>query len=370
MKRAAILAVMLTASSLLIAGNQQASAQGAAVSASSAVMTGSAVTTSFSGLTYDKAVEAALVNSQALRIKQLQEDKAQSQYDDVYDYKYSWSFSDIINQDSADTSLKWAQMQLAMQKEAVAQNVKTSMNNINELKSEIDLAKVQQSISSTKLAIALDKKDAGLISDYDFNNAKNQKDEADKNLEVKKLSLESAYLDFMKLTGLSREAVENPENRIVYVPLQETALTFITRQLGENPHIWYYEKQLSGAKLSVQLYEANTGNSYEVRSLDESLAGVNLQQLKKNITDNLNSKYNETMTIEKNYQSAQIAVTKATQTLDINNSKFAAGLCTQTDVDDAKLAYQQAQVALQKIVIQHIQDVDYLNKPYINPGYL
>ena len=369
MKRPAMVTVILMAGILISLGKAPVFAQAAQTTTASAVNT-TVKTTSFSGLTYDKALQAALSSSTDISNKQLQLDKAESQYDDTYDYFYSMSFSDIVTKDSADTSQKWAEMQLAIQKELIAIKVEDQMNNINELKSEIDLAQVQQSVKNVNLAIALDKQDAGLIGDYALTTIKNQKKEADKTLELKKLALEDAYQQFMKLTGLNRTQVADPENRITYSPLPETVETFITRQLGNNPHIWYYEKLLSGAKLGLLLYEANTGSSYEVKSIDESISSNNLAQLKKNIDSNLRTKYNETMTLEKNYELGQITTEKTAQDLDSAQVRYAAGLCSETEILDAKLAFMQAQVALQKIMIQHGQDVTYLNKPYTSPGYL
>lgn len=370
MKRAAMVAFIMMTGLLIYSGHPLIAAQAAQTTTTGSAVIATAQATSFSGLTYDKAVQAALSSSTDLLNQQLQLKIAKEEYDDAYSYMNSMSFSDIINKNSTETSKKWTEIQLVIQKEALAVKVKDQMNNINQLKSEIELAQVQQSVQNTKLAIALDEQDAGLISAYAFNSIKNQKNEADKNLELKKLALEEAYQQLMTLTGLSRAEVENPENMIAYTPVQETVDTFITRQLGDNPHIWYYEQLLSGAKLGVLLYEANTGSSYVVKTADASMASNNLSQLKKSIDSDLRSKYNETMTLETNYELGQISIEKAAQDMDSAQVRYAAGLCAETEVLNARLAYMQAQVSLQQIAIQHGQDVTYLNKPYTSPGYL
>ena len=384
MKRAAMVALIMMAGFLVLLGNPLVPAQAAqttttasavtttlsAVNTAASAVTATAINTSFSGLTYAKAVEAALTSSSDLKTKQLNLDKADSQYDDTYATFYSMSFSDVVTQDSAYTEKKWAEMQIAIEKEAIAIQVENQMNSINQLKNQIDLAKLQQSVQNTDLAIALDKQNAGLIGEYDLNTIKNQKKETDKNLELKQLALENAYLSFMKLTGLTRAQVLDPENRIIYTPVQDTADAFVARQLGENPHIWYYEKLLSGAKLGLTLYEANTGSSYTVKSDDASQASNNLLQLKQNLTNSLKSKYNDAMTLEKNYELGQLTIEKTAQDLESAQVRYAAGLCTETDVLNAKLAYVQAEDSQETIILQHIQDVNYLNKPYTNPDYL
>lgn len=325
-------------------------------------------------MTYEKAIEMALKNSNELRNKKLELEKAEELLENTYLTPGTYNPVLIQTNKGRQISKESAEKEIEITKESIKFQVENAINDINILEKELTITEFKMNNDKEKLRIEKLKAEHGLESKFNLDMLTKTQEEQKKEKEVLQLKLNDAYEKLNHLLALSKDERYKTEENIVYSPLVDVDIdSLVRKELSNNIHIWSYEKQIESAELGVKLYEYNAlpnQDPYKVKEIDVVTAKNNLKKLKENLEKELRSKYNQIKQIEENYDILQINLEKAEKALDLAKARYNVGMAIELDVDEARLAVEQIKFNMEKLALQHQQLVKTLYQPSLAPTYL
>ena len=120
----------------------------------------------------------------------------------------------------------------------------------------------------------------------------------------------------------------------------------------------------------MKLYTfSGTDTPYGAREAEYNLDKNAKTKMEENFVKVMNTRYSQIRQLEDSYEAATINLKKAQDALRIVKAQYDVGMAIATDVQEAEIGAQAAQVALDNIVYQHETLKLLFDKPYLYPEY-
>ncbi|QGG47192.1 stalk domain-containing protein [Heliorestis convoluta] len=339
-------------------------------------------------LTYDEAVTKAIQHSYQLKnkgqdIKRLEELRRDAQDNLTFTRPDSNDprqiFADMMAKQAllglvqTEIALEMTKKEEEVTREAIALEVRASFDAIHNLQEQLDL--LQQSVAYTKASIEQMRLQArhGLVSEHQLAENVRKYEQALKQIEVLRKSLDNEYLKLDKILGINNSKDYALSYQVTFEPLEPVADLdmHIYRLAQTDPYIWLQQKQIERLEMNLRLYTyTGRDDPYAVRQIDLQKARNDLAELKLKLAEAMKSRYNQIRQLESNYAIAESKQKQAQQDHNLLRLNYNLGLTTQLTVEGAELALVESEKELEKIKRQHSQLKIIFEKPYLMPDYL
>ena len=321
-------------------------------------------------LTYERALELALAHSYEMRAKEIGLDKAEELNSSLFLPLGSFVPSLIVAKDGLRTGEAWAERQIGLTKEAIGFSVRTSLDEIVNLKNDARLADAKTAVARTRLNIAQIKADNGMESEHGLDNARRSYELEVKQGQILQKSLESEYIKLDQLLGIKDSNKYVIADSTEWMPLEELDVEDVARSaVLDDPYIWLQEQQLKNSELGLLLFEYNIGGeSYKSQEIDISTAKNTLARMKSDLDKTVRARYNQIRILEANYAVLEQNLGKAQASLRILRVQYDAGMVIELDLKEAELAVMQIENQMNELNAQHEQLKALFSKPYLSPA--
>ena len=321
-------------------------------------------------LTYEQAVEKATKNSPDLRsladygefLQATKEDLwDQTGYFSVPDASYRQWVSDYVYSyysasQSTDSGMKQNKYNTEMAKLALESTVKSYFTSILSDESLLELAQETAAVQETVYKQAKLKNELGLLSDYNLEQQKAEKEKADSQVAQLEYKLEQEYEKFNNLMGENSDARFELVYEVEYTPyvLQGTMDQYINNKLNSDYSIKLKEQAVSDAEFKNNyLPVSSNGSEANQLQLNYDNAQRDLKTAKEDKALAIRNAYTTLKQLETSYNDAQLALSQAQADLRATQINFQAGNVTQLTVDQAELAVAKAQNDLNQAVYNY-----------------
>jgi outer membrane protein TolC len=319
-------------------------------------------------LSYEKAYELAIKNNTTLDslVASLETTQAnrKSFFDGTLETKSNSSFVLLDEQvygylsslRSYDNAISNGQLQQDITKVAIGASVKSSFAQVQILEKSLKLAQENYSIQKKQLSFGQKKSDLGLISSNDLEQLKRETTEMEQNIKKIEISLDDAYLALNRLIGRPAKDRYVIENDISHEALKMDMSidAYVTRSISTDASLKIEKNKIDTAKFSKTVVTQSTTIS-DVRNAelayDESERGYKEAKQKKE--ESIRSTYNKLLELEAERVTLEKALEKAKQDFSTAEVNFKVGNITQLQLEQAKLAVENAEMNLLNNALTH-----------------
>lgn len=263
--------------------------------------------------------------------------------------------SDLVNLVSLDIGREASEYQKEIKQTLIEYQVKTAINNIIQLKKDIELAKRSLEISNKKLSITKQKAYLGLESKTNETQEIQKYEQQQKQLDSLYKNLDNQYISFNRLIGAKDDERFILDYDVSFELLGDIPLdSYVLQAINKDPSIHIQEGVVKQAEYNLNLYSYTGGNdSYSIRKSRLEQAMIDLNDAKNKLKDNIRNAYNRLHQIEKEYEVKQLELEKAIQQWKVAKTKYDLGMIIETDLKQAELAVLNAQADLEKTISQY-----------------
>lgn len=321
-------------------------------------------------LTYEEAVAKAKKNSPDLRSLADYGDYLQATKEDLWDEtgyfsvpdaSYRQWISDYVYSyysasQSTDSGMKQNSWNTAATNLALESTVKNYFTTILSDESTLELAKESAEVQNTIYEQGKLKNSLGLLSDYQLEQLRIQKEQADNAVSLQEYSLEQTYQKFNNLLGESSDTRFDLVYDVTYTPyeLHGTLEQHINNKMNSDYTILLKEQAVTDAEFKNNyLPESSTGSESKQLQLNLDNAERDLKTAKENKELAIRNAYSTILQLETTYDNAQSALTQAQADLRVAEVNLQAGNVTQLSVDQAELAVAKAQNDVNQAMYNH-----------------
>lgn len=339
-------------------------------------------------LTYDKAVELAIKESNDLKNLKLEHESTTIKNDDVFDNFGSSLYdpevlalmklqkSDKINTD------KTAKMENYI-KQALTFKMKSTFTNINLMEKDLELKKLQLANMIKKRDTLALKLEYGMESRTNLTTKDIEINQAKKDIEKLEKELQEQYIELNKSIGYeSFERYEIEKIALEYEPIKDTQedIDFkATRAISSDINIWGKEQQLDIQRIDVDFYALNyisglpsnkqaNPTPYKALDLDSKITSNEIEQAKEDLRKSVIGKYNSIKKLEIAYENTNLKLKELEEKKRILEVAIQAGTAINQDYNDLLLGINEVNNGIDKIKSQHALLVEMYNNPLLVGG--
>ncbi|TCO78770.1 stalk domain-containing protein [Marinisporobacter balticus] len=333
---------------------------------------------------YDQLLEKALKSNKDLRKTKMLLDKAEELKDDA-----TQSFESVNEIPSNMTSdpkvagkknlvyrnyrgqqiaLNVAEKDVETMKEKIAYDVKNAYYNVLKSEKTKKLAALGLEIKREKMNHANLKYEQSMTSEFEKNKAKRDYEEAKKTYEMSQKALDLVYEGLNYSVGFKPEERYILEDHIVFDEIPEVDLnlnTHIPTMINKSPQIWALEQKIDLAQLGLDLFVFNSDGDYEATKIDRNTLDVDLSSLKEAYEENLRKLHTGLETLEKKYESTQIALEKAQEDLKVEKLNYAVGNGIALQVKVAEIQVEELKNKRDEIIMEYNDKATLYQKPWL-----
>lgn len=339
-------------------------------------------------LTYEKAVELAIKESNDLKNMKLDKESETIKVDDALD-QFGTSLYDPqvlalmkIQKSDKISNEKIAKME-DYTKQALAFKLKSMFNNINLMQKDLELKMLQlnnmikkRDTIALKLEYGMESKTNLTTKDIEINQTK-------KDIETLEKELEEQYIALSKIIGydsFTKYQIEDLD--FEYQPIKDTQedIEFkITRALSSDINIWGQKQKLEIQRIDVDFYSLNyisglpsnmqsSPTPYKVLELDSKILSNDLEQAKKDLKDSVLNKYNSIKKRETDYDNMVLKLKELEEKKRVLEVAIKAGTAINQDYTDLILGINEVNNGIEKIKSYHALLVEMYNNPLLVGG--
>ncbi|MDI6710796.1 MAG: TolC family protein [Bacillota bacterium] len=332
-----------------------------------------------SGLTLNQAIAMAVKYSIAAQKAELEIDRAESSYDKAED-RYDTVVEDVYS-DGSDMDAAWAAvLQADLSRQKAKKNYDAALDDVTLKACQLywGILEAQEKVAAAEAAVKkaeldLGKTrivyDRGLVSKYGSSVTLGGKtvmslDAAEKallkaqgDLDAAKNGVETAYIQFDQLVGLSLTDRPALADDVEFSPLAVDNLEAeVNRVLDESPSVWIAEQN---AKYTEDLSYWNAAEDEEVEQ-----AELDVKNAKDAVRLQMRNLYYTLQELERSYALAEKNVAVAEADLRVKQILQRSGLATAAEVTEAETALAEARLSLKQTAIQYAYNKRLFEKPW------
>ena len=339
-------------------------------------------------LTYEKAVELAIKESNDLKNLKLDKESKTIKIDDALD-QFGTSLYDpevlalmkLQKSDKINTD-KTAKMENYI-KQALAFKIKSTFTNINLMEKDLELKKMQLSNMNKKRDTLALKLEYGMESRTNLTTKDIEINQAKKDIEKLEKELEEQYIELNKSIGYdSFKRYEIEKIALEYEPIKDTQedIDFkATRAISSDINIWGKKQQLDIQRIDVDFYALNyisglpsnkqaNPTPYKALDLDSKITSNEIEQAKEDLRKSVIDKYNSIKKLEIAYENTNIKLKELEEKKRILEGAIQAGTAINQDYNDLLLGINEVNNGIDKIKSQHALLVEMYNNPLLVGG--
>lgn len=338
-------------------------------------------------ITYQQALDLALKTSNSVNNANIAVDRAK---DSIAQTSINGQMNNSFIPDGATSGSTYSPGIRQATSSAQAQtNYQIAKKNVDITKDQITYSvlkyyyQIQDDIEKKKLAdVALDnarlqlqitnvKESQGMASSYDVTQAQSNADQAQQQQQSAAQAVDSDYVAFNNLVGLSLDARNQLMDTPIYSPLTNVDLDgHVSAVVSGSPTVLTAQLNTNLAQLALNLYTFNSGgsDSYKAKQMDIGTAENKAADAQQQLAQSVRNLYYSIVQSETSYSSAQTAIDKAQQNLKLVQTKFNAGMAIQADVTAAQLQVEQSKQALFDVIVKHELAKIAFDKPWATAG--
>lgn len=339
-------------------------------------------------LTYDKAVELAIKESNDLKNLKLEHESTTIKNDDMFD-NFGTSLYDpevlalmkLQKSDKINTD-KTAKMENYI-KQALAFKIKSTFTNINLMEKDLELKKMQLSNMNKKRDTLALKLEYGMESRTNLTTKDIEINQAKKDIEKLEKELEEQYIELNKSIGYdSFKRYEIEKIALEYEPIKDTQedIDFkATRAISSDINIWGKEQQLDIQRIDVDFYALNyisglpsnkqaNPTPYKALDLDSKITSNEIEQAKEDLRKSVIDKYNSIKKLEIAYENTNLKLKELEEKKRILEVAIQAGTAINQDYEDLLLGIEEVNNGIERIKTQHAMLVEMYNSPLLAGG--
>lgn len=339
-------------------------------------------------LTYDKAVELAIKESNDLKNLKLEHESTTIKNDDIFD-NFGTSLYDpevlalmkLQKSDKINTD-KTAKMENYI-KQALTFKMKSTFTNINLMEKDLELKKMQLSNMNKKRDTLALKLEYGMESRTNLTTKDIEINQAKKDIEKLEKELEEQYIELNKSIGYdSFKRYEIEKIALEYEPIKDTQedIDFkATRAISSDINIWGKEQQLDIQRIDVDFYALNyisglpsnkqaNPTPYKALDLDSKITSNEIEQAKEDLRKSVIDKYNSIKKLEIAYENTNLKLKELEEKKRILEVAIQAGTAINQDYEDLLLGIEEVNNGIERIKTQHAMLVEMYNSPLLAGG--
>lgn len=339
-------------------------------------------------LTYEKAVELAIKESNDLKNLKLDKESKTIKIDDALD-QFGTSLYDpqvlalmkLQKSDKINTD-KTAKMENYI-KQALAFKIKSTFTNINLMEKDLELKKMQLSNMNKKRDTLALKLEYGMESRTNLTTKDIEINQAKKDIEKLEKELEEQYIELNKSIGYdSFKRYEIEKIALEYEPIKDTQedIDFkATRAISSDINIWGKKQQLDIQRIDVDFYALNyisglpsnkqaNPTPYKALDLDSKITSNEIEQAKEDLRKSVIDKYNSIKKLEIAYENTNLKLKELEEKKRILEVAIQAGTAINQDYNDLLLGINEVNNGIDKIKSQHALLVEMYNNPLLVGG--
>lgn len=327
-------------------------------------------------LTYEKALEMALSNSNTYRNAGLDIDRAYEVRKNVSDkVKYVPLDPSNIDAGKAFTGLVQADLGWRMSKktydltrDAISLAVRQSYNAVLQAQQKKKLADLALEEMSAQKYIVEMKYQNGLASALERDQYKGNLTVAKENQKAAVKALDDAFVSVNSLTGLpagSRPVLSGqPQLKV----MEEVDLDNKAAQVKDiSPSVWLADQNINIARLTLDLFNPNDtsgSDNYETKKIDVTKQTNKASDEKNKLDKTVRSLYYKIRQLEEQYSGLQANLHVAERSLKIARVKHEIGMSVKADLLSSQLAVEKTRQQMLDIAAQHENLVMAFEKPW------
>lgn len=237
--------------------------------------------------------------------------------------------------------------------------IKITYMSIELLEENIKLG--EENIKNLELKYSL-----GMESEYNLNNAKQQQKQTEATLEQTKLSLESQKESLKSFLGVPSDQDVVIDYTIEFNQLDGIVLeNYIADKIQNDPSIKQLKAQKELADYNARISEVLSEVERIQLQNAANTAGRNLTDAQDNMEKSIKTAYNELKKYEEKNKANLLAVEQAVDTYNSVVVSYQAGMATAYQVNQAKLAIMNAEIAVEQNAIEYDSYVFSFENPYL-----
>lgn len=333
-----------------------------------------------SGLTLDEAINMAVKHSIAAQKAELEIDRAESSYDKAED-KYDTVVEDVYSDDSEVDAAWAAVLQADLGWRKAKKNYDATLDGValkacqlywGILEAQEKAAAAEAAVKKAELELGKTRivYDRGLVSKYGSSVTLGGKtvmslDAAEKallkaqgDLDAAKNGLETAYMQFDQMVGLSltdRPALADDVEEFSPLAVDDLEAE-VNRVLDESPSVWIAEQN---AEYTEDLTYWGAAEDEEVDQ-----AELDVKNAKDAVRLQVRNLYCTLQGLERSYALAEKNVAAAEADLRVKQALQRIGLATAAEVTDAEASLAEARLAFKQTAIQYAYNKRLFEKPW------
>lgn len=329
------------------------------------VMAGDEAGTTPQGLTIEQAVKMALTHSKSVKQASYDVDRGEKVRDELArqmdyvpkgqtDYAVGQLYTGLV---TSDMAYRMARKSLSMEEDKVIlaafkayTDVIMAGQNLEYAQKSFNNAAWLQNVVNLSFQL-------GMASGYEQTAAGVQYQAAQNSLDSARKSLDNAYLGLNQLIG--KEAAARPAllDKPAFEAVEPVVMSEkIAGVLNTSPSVWLAQEAARIAETQLDLYDFSYPGQqepYGAKEIDVSKARLTAQDAREQMSQFVQTLYNNLLTMEAGYLSLQEAERLANEDLRIARLKYEIGMAARTEVQAAELALQARQKSLDELVFQH-----------------
>lgn len=268
-----------------------------------------------------------------------------------------------------DKQLELKDVNIEMMKDGIALSVKSYFSTIKGMKMQISLLEESIALGAENIKNIELKNSLGMESDYSVTTAKMEQEQKEKQLESLKLSLENQYASLKNLIGIDADTPISIDYEIEFNQLTDVELEpYIKKKIQNDPSI-----KVLKSNVEVAQYGVRTGVTLTDESRLQMLAKYNeasrsLKDTQDSMATNIRNTYNSLKQLEETNNSNKIAVRKAIEDYNKAVTNYKAGMITEYQVKQARLAILNAEMEIESNALNYDMMVFSFERPYLLSG--
>ena len=280
------------------------------------------------------------------------------------------SVSGIIRKNTAKLQADGAKNKEELIKNSIEFLVQKTFEEIIQLEKQLSIAEASLQISKESLDMTKTRFILGLESEYNLSIAQKGYEQLENQLENLKSSIDLKYLELNNLIGEKPDTRFILKEELVYTPLESINLNqFINKKIAEDFYVWYSQENLKLQKLELDTYEWSPTNTYALQKAKYDQAVLTEKLTRQNLDKALRERYNQILQLEQVIEVNKLNLQKAEEAYNQAKQQYALGNIIPLQVKQAQLEVYNAELELEKTIIQHNQLKQTFYNPYLNPSY-
>lgn len=275
----------------------------------------------------------------------------------------------VLNWKQADIYSQMAKRTYSVQEDALLMQVLVTYNGLLQAIEEVKVAVTQLNTTNMQHIYAAANYRVGILNKVGMFQSDTSLASAKKGLEAANMALDDAYQRFNQLVGLSPEDKPVPTESPKFAPLNvDNLYAEVERIIDQSPTVWLTEQKIDLAKLSVDIYQFNSGDpdSYDAKRIDVDKAQGNFKDTKEQARKAIRSNYYTIKQLEEQYYAAQESLKLVEENMRVAQIKYDVGMATRAEVLAAESVLAQAKQLLLNLSAQHENLSFAFYRPWIN----